>query len=330
MQPKSILVISSEIDEQEYLTKLLENMGKVQIATDPTSAISQVQLNTWDLVLLSLRFDRDKGDRFCEQLINQCQVKSQILLIGAPNSNFNLKRALAAGATDYISQPWQEEEILHQVQRCWTVWELQQQINESKANLREMAIELSKALATLREAEKQDYLTPVFNRSFFYQQLDHEWRRLSREKEAIAIVLFEIDYFRQLNALYGHQAGDECLQQVAILVREILKRPADLVARYADHQFSLLLPNTDAGGAIHVARLIQEQTQKLVLVQGPISLSIGISSTVPNLNYTSDRFLQTSEQALAEAKDQGRDRIILKAFEAPVVKNEPEKELGND
>jgi len=98
------------------------------------------------------------------------------------------------------------------------------------------------------------------------------------------------------------------------------------VARCADHQFSLVLPNTDAGGAIHIARLIQKDVQKLELVQGPISLSIGISSTVPTLNHTSEDFLQASEQALAEAKDQGRDRIILKAFEPSLTKEEFEND----
>lgn len=323
MQPKSILVISSVTVEQEYFSKFLDN---VQVATDPTMAIDRVQLKAFDLILLSVQFDQDQGYQFCEKLVDQYQVKSQILLISAPNSNFDLKRALAVGAVDYIAQPWQEEEILHRLQRCWTIRDLHLQITESKANLRQMAIELAEALATLRESEKLDYLTQISNRNFFYDQLEHEWRRLSRKKEAIAVVLFEIDYFRQLNSLYGHQAGDECLQLVAKVVKDILKRPADLVARFADHQFSLVLPNTDAGGAIHIARLIQKDVQKLELVQGPISLSIGISSTVPTLNHTSEDFLQASEQALAEAKDQGRDRIILKAFEPPQAKDEFEND----
>jgi D-glycerate 3-kinase len=322
MHPKNILIISSVTEEQEYLTELLSDMGRVQGATEPNLAIASIQLTKFDLILLSVGFDRDKGYQFCQKLVEEHQIKIPILLISSPTLKFELKKGVMAGAVDYIAQPWEEDQILHRLERCWLSWCLQQQVDESKSNLREMAIALADAQAQLTNLEKLDYITQIFNRSFFYEQLEHEWRRLAREKESLAVVVFEIDYFRQLNALYGHQSGDDCLQKVADVVRNILKRPADLVARFGDQEFALLLPKTDSGGAIHVARSIQKDLQNLDLPQGNITLSIGISSTVPLMNFSSELFLQTGEQALAEAIEQGRDRIILKAFEAPISEHD--------
>jgi D-glycerate 3-kinase len=319
VQLKNILIISSAPQEQEYFTELLSTFARVQVATEPMLAIAAIELSPFDMILLSVQFDRDQGYQFCEKLVSQHKIISPIIFICPPEKPFDLKRGLAFGAVDYLSYPWQDQQILHRLERCWSNWCLQEQVAESKTDLREMAIALSEAQAQFLKTEKLDYLTQIANRSYFYEQLEQEWRRLSREKEALAIVLFEVDYFRQFNALYGHQSGDNCLKKVAEVVCNILKRPADIVARFGDQEFALLLPKTDAGGAIHIARRIQKDLQSLDLPQGNISLSIGICSTIPNLNYQAEQFLQTGEQALFEAKDQGRDRIILKAFEVPNI-----------
>ncbi|NEN97465.1 MAG: diguanylate cyclase [Moorea sp. SIO3I7] len=82
----------------------------------------------------------------------------------------------------------------------------------------------------------------------------------------MAIILIDVDSFKRYNDSYGHQNGDQCLQQIAQAIRDVVKRPADLVARYGGDEFAVLLPNTDASGATEVAHLIQKAVQGIKII----------------------------------------------------------------
>jgi diguanylate cyclase (GGDEF)-like protein len=321
MPNQTFLIISNDTAEQEYLSDLLQNFGQVNATSNMLLALTTVQIANPDLILLSAKFDEGQGYQLCEKLIGQYQVQAPIVLISDQEGNLDKKLALSVGAVDYIIQPWQDFEIIARLQKCLSFQELQQQLAQAHSDRQQLEQALQAAEARLQHMEQIDPVTQLFNRSYFYEQFVQEWRRLAREQEALSVVLCSIDYFRQYNSLYGHLAGDKCLHQVADAIRRTLKRPADLVARFGDEEFMLLLPKTDAGGAIHVARAIQLDLQNLGLVHGQsaisnhITLSIGVASTIPTLDSTPDVLVTASENAIAEAKEQGRDRIILKAYE---------------
>ncbi|MDX1977877.1 MAG: diguanylate cyclase [Pseudanabaenaceae cyanobacterium bins.68] len=313
-----ILLLSSDLSEQKYWSESLADFAEFELESDVVQAIAKLSAissqSAFDYILLSLEFDQVQS--ICAQIT--AATEAPVLLIASLPMQAELAPLIKAGALDLLTQQQTRAEVQARLTQASSVRSLQHQVEQSKVDLREMAEALAEALAAIAQQEKLDYLTQVYNRSYFYQQLESEWRRLAREQENLAVILLELDYFRQLNALYGHQSGDDCLKQIAELIKQELKRPADLVARYSDYQFSLILPSTDAGGAIHVTRNIQNQIEQLDLPQGKLSLSVGICSTVPNSDLASESFLRVAEQALLEAKEQGRDRIILKAFEAHV------------
>ena len=161
-----------------------------------------------------------------------------------------------------------------------------------------------------------DGLTQVANRRRFDEYLDAEWQRLARERQPLSLILCDLDYFKVYNDTYGHLAGDFCLQQVGRILRQALKRPADLVARYGGEEFAAILPNTDARGAVFVAETIREGVRGLKitharsLVNQYVTLSLGVASFVPTPNALPAQLIAQADQALYRAKAAGRDRVV--------------------
>jgi diguanylate cyclase (GGDEF)-like protein len=162
-----------------------------------------------------------------------------------------------------------------------------------------------------------DNLTQIPNRHYFEQYFDQEWRRMAREQQPLSIILGDVDFFKAYNDVYGHPAGDHCLQQVAYAIKSVLHRPGDLVSRYGGEEFIIVLPNTKASGAVHVAEQIRTQVKQLNMASGchevneVVTLSLGVASTIPNGRFSPTMLVAAADQALYHAKEKGRDRVIL-------------------
>lgn len=181
---------------------------------------------------------------------------------------------------------------------------------------------------TLSEQSLTDALTGLNNRRFFDSSLNAEWARAKRDLTSLSILMIDLDFFKSINDNYGHSAGDQWLQAVANVLKTCLRRPTDIVTRYAGDEFMILLPNTDQAGAQGVAEQIQKRVRKCeVELDGTgISLSgtvsIGIASAYPHLENNADE--QTNQQALVkqadaalyQAKNDGRNKTMtnMKAF----------------
>lgn len=204
---------------------------------------------------------------------------------------------------------------------------LEQKVRERTEAL-EREIQRRTAIETvLREANRElerlafmDGLTQIANRRHFDDRLNQEWWRLKRIQAPLSIVFCDIDYFKQYNDTYGHQAGDECLRRVANVLSAAAKRPADVVARYGGEEFALILPDTPAEGAVQVAREIQATIEQLRIPhQGSVispylTLSIGIASAVPQSGMSSNQLIQSADRALYRAKSKGRNCILIDRF----------------
>lgn len=176
---------------------------------------------------------------------------------------------------------------------------------------------LQEANAELEQVSKTDSLTQVANRRCFDIHLNQEWQRLQREQQPLSLILCDIDHFKEFNDTYGHPRGDVCLAAVARALQSCLKRPADLVARYGGEEFVLILPNTPLAGAIEVVQQAQSLIAALKIAhesQSPksfITLSFGIYTTVPSHLSDMHTALACADQALYQAKNDGRDRYAV-------------------
>ncbi|NET25037.1 diguanylate cyclase domain-containing protein [Okeania sp. SIO1I7] len=162
-----------------------------------------------------------------------------------------------------------------------------------------------------------DGLTGVYNRSTFDQTIVQEWQRAQREKQPLSLILFDADYFKLYNDYYGHQAGDNCLVQIAHAASETVKRPGDFVARYGGEEFVIILPNTDRQGAIAVAEGIRQAIQLLAIpherseVSSVVSVSMGIACVIPTTDSSPETLISMADQAMYKAKQQGRNLAIV-------------------
>lgn len=189
------------------------------------------------------------------------------------------------------------------------------------AQTRLQASQLTQTLEALKEAHlrleelaRLDGLTQIPNRRHFDEVLIKEWQRLRQERKFLSLIMFDIDHFKLYNDFYGHQAGDNCLIKIAHAVQEILRRPTDLLARYGGEEFAVILPFTDRAGAIEVAQRIQSTIKSLGIPHAGVStdrsivtLSLGITSQIPEIGKTPEELIFEADRALYQAKNQGRN-----------------------
>jgi diguanylate cyclase (GGDEF)-like protein/PAS domain S-box-containing protein len=192
--------------------------------------------------------------------------------------------------------------------------QLQQEIKDRKR----AEVALEKANQELKRLAVLDELTQIANRRRLNEYLEQQWQHLIKQQQPLSFILCDIDYFKRYNDTYGHQAGDDCLQQVALAMRCAIKQPADLIARYGGEEFAVILPYTEAEGAIQIAYTMQNHIKSLKLTHAKsqvseyVTLSIGISSTIPKQTDSPTTLIKKADNALYEAKAQGRNCVILK------------------
>ncbi len=157
-----------------------------------------------------------------------------------------------------------------------------------------------------------DALTQVDNRMSFDRRYGEEWKRCSRHGLELCVLMIDLDRLKQLNDTYGHLFGDECLREVAVVLRRSISRNTDVIARYGGDEFIALLPGTDLSGAEQVAERLVKNIREIEIFYDheavSLTCSIGISCAVPDYNDDMDLLIRIADQALYAAKTNGRNQ----------------------
>ncbi len=175
---------------------------------------------------------------------------------------------------------------------------------------KERADELNRVLAS------RDELTGLANRRRLNETLASEWARATRSDQPLALVLLDIDLFKNYNDAYGHQAGDECLKRVAQCLESGAQRAGDLAARYGGEEFLLILPDTDALAARGVAEAVRRAVEAMdlphkVAASGRVTVSIGVAALTGACYPDAESLLRAADEALYRAKNDGRNQVQL-------------------
>lgn len=292
-----------------YLQKEQYRVAEASDGLEGLAAYTDLQP---DLILLDAMMPTMDGFTYCQKLstIPECD-RPPILMITSLEDQDSVDRAFAAGAADYITKPIHWAVLRQRVRRLIQQFHLQQQQTL-------LYKQLEAANQQLQHLASIDSLTQVANRRQFDQQLEQEWRRMSRQQTPLSLILCDIDFFKAYNDTYGHQAGDACLQQVAAVLNHSLRRAGDLVARYGGEEFVVLLPDTEMAGAIRIVEQIQAEIVALAIahknspINHRLTLSFGVASVIPAPESLPETLITAADVALYEAKDQGRNTFCTK------------------
>jgi diguanylate cyclase (GGDEF)-like protein len=202
--------------------------------------------------------------------------------------------------------------------------ELERAVSEQAARIVETTALLAQRDEELAEANRKvetmstvDSLTEVANRRQFDHVLDAEWRRCARTGLPLALAIFDIDYFKAFNDGYGHLAGDTCLKQVGAVIRRLVQRAGELVARHGGEEFAVLLPGSDAQHGRELAESIRLEVELLALphahskVTPVVTISAGVAALIPIYGSTPGELVAAATRALFNAKQNGRNRVAL-------------------
>lgn len=193
---------------------------------------------------------------------------------------------------------------------------------ETLQHAKQRAEDLARRLQLLSSL---DGLTGIANRRHFDEALDREWRRALRNGTTISMILVDIDFFKNYNDTYGHQAGDECLKEVARLLKGYSRRPGDFVARYGGEEFAVVLSETGPDTAGRIAEEIRMGVETLGIPHGSspakevVTVSAGVAAAMPAKRGSPDALIHDADGALYQAKHRGRNRVVV---------NEPQA-MGN-
>ena len=175
--------------------------------------------------------------------------------------------------------------------------------------------DLAEAHAALERIAKIDGLTQIPNRRTFDDTLLSQWQQLNAEKKPLAIILCDIDFFKKYNDHYGHQEGDDCLVAVAQRLNNTLADTTGLTARYGGEEFIFLLPNTTLESACVLAEVARKGVEGLKIdhagsdIAPHVTLSLGVSSVVPNDETRALDLIKAADDALYRSKENGRNRV---------------------
>lgn len=161
----------------------------------------------------------------------------------------------------------------------------------------------------------QDALTGLSNKRRFNEVLKSEWARSRREETPVAVIKCDVDYFKSFNDSLGQQEGDLCLSTIANCLSSFARRTTDLVARYGEDEFVVLLPGTEEGDALLIAEEMRTAIVRQNIpspnpeISSQVTLTLGVSALVPRANLTEMTLIKQADIALYRAKQQGRNRV---------------------
>jgi len=295
----NILIVDDERSNLLFLTRILGEKYDIYTAKDGASAIKKATELEPDLILLDIIMPDMSGYEVLNALRKQDTTRNiPIIFITGLNTEDEEERALSYNAVDYINKPLRP--------------------NIVKLRVRNHIRNVNQ-IRTIERLSMTDQLTDIPNRRSFDARLNMEWRRAMREKTPISLLMFDVDKFKTYNDAYGHQQGDAVLRAVAKTIEQGLKRPGDFAARWGGEEFVALLANTDMLGALEVAERIRAAVEKINLTceecsdTGPVTISIGVESLIPDPNTSLDLFISAADDALYEAKAAGRNKVCSAA-----------------
>ena len=226
-----------------------------------------------------------------------------IIFVTGLNEDENYREGIEAGGDDYLIKPVSFMIIKAKIRAMERIAEMRDQLHQLNSEL--------EALSQL------DSLTQIYNRRTFNELAQQQWAQAKRHQQPISALMIDVDHFKLFNDHYGHPAGDACLKKVSQAIRSCLHRSSDILGRYGGEEFIVLLPETDAKGAMRVAQAIGEALEQLQHrhdvspTSNYVTASIGGATCLRTTGHDLEELIKNADRALYKAKRAGRNRSCV-------------------
>jgi diguanylate cyclase (GGDEF)-like protein len=316
-RPENLLAIEALLDGPEV---------EVVKATSGQEALGRMLGEDFALVLLDVQMPEMDGFETAELMRGHKNTRGVPIIFATAISKEqkHIFRGYDAGAVDYMFKPLDPDILRSKVDVFLQLYRqrrtLQDKTRELDAKIQELEKlrrQLERSNALLERLSAIDGLTGIYNRRRFDEVLDLEWRRAQRHQKPISLIFVDLDCFKNYNDHYGHLAGDDCLRHAAEVMSSVLKRPSDTMARYGGEEFAAILPDTTAKDAAALAEQMRAGVQALDMdhacsfVSHCVTVSMGVACMIPERGSAPSTLVAAADTALYEAKQTGRNRVII-------------------
>lgn len=300
-----ILIVDDDPACIEVLLQLLSyERVQLQASRDGASALSLARSWQPDLILLDVEMPEVNGYDVCH-LLKQDPATTGItvLFVTGMSDVQDETKGLQLGAVDYIVKPF-EFSVL-------------------KARVRNH-LELHQKNQALVNEAMTDGLTGVPNRRCFETVLTQEWNRCARYGRPLSMMMIDIDCFKRYNDHFGHPQGDLCLQAVARMLQDGLRRASDLVARIGGEEFAVLLPEMEEADMLVLAEQLRRRVESEAIEHVPtlepavVTVSIGCCTVMPELGQGTQAMMLSADNNLYQAKSLGRNQVVVACNEGAI------------
>jgi two-component system, cell cycle response regulator len=299
-----ILLVDDRPTSSDRLVGSLGSVHTVEIEQSPQQALLRAPDGNYDVIMVSLGLQNFDGLRLCSQLRSLERTrKVPLLIIADPDEQPRILRGLEIGVNDYLARPVDRNEMLARVR--------------TQVRRKRYIDSLSEAVNMSMEAAVVDPLTGLNNRRYMQSRLTALASESVNQGKPFSLMILDIDLFKQVNDSFGHDAGDEVLQDFAGRIKKSI-RGIDTACRSGGEEFVVLLPETESRIAALVAERIRAKVEKQPFaVNGGkryinVTVSVGVTGFSQG-HTTADAMLKRADDALYRAKRDGRNRVIQSA-----------------
>ncbi len=310
-----VLVVDDSRSFRQLLCRHLEVSGyEVITAVNGREAVQIICREGIQLVLTDWEMPEMDGLELCRAIRSGDSIGFVfIIILTAHADKSKLLEAFDAGADDFLTKPFDRQELLARMRAGERIIALEHGLEEQTRAIHKANAELAVLNESLERMATTDELTSLANRRHALDQLDRDWAFSTRHNQPLSCIGLDLDHFKKVNDTYGHAAGDAVLKEVSAALRAH-SRTCDLVCRMGGEELLILCPNTDAAGAAILAERCRRVVEELrVEDQGRtirFTISIGVAERDPSM-ATREDLLHAADEALYAAKAAGRNCVRL-------------------
>ncbi|MEG4531303.1 diguanylate cyclase [Microcoleus sp. D2_18a_D3] len=301
----NILIVDDTPDNLRLLAKILESQGYiVRKALNGRMALQGVHRDPPSLILLDINMPEMNGYEVCQKLkASETSAQIPVIFISALERVENKVQAFELGGVDYITKPFQEQEVLMRVKNQLLIQQQRQQLLEQNQRLEHEIQERLRAEAEVRQLSVTDELTGLYNRRGFFLLADQQLKIARRTQTSYFILFADLDGLKKINDTLGHEMGDRVIVDAAQILKQTF-READIVARLGGDEFALFIPNFSDESSTNFHARLQENIDRFnqQSERAYISISLGVEFGDVNNEVLLEQLLAKADKLMYEHK----------------------------